>query len=69
MWHWDVFNTQVFTGDFDGDGLWDVGLYNPNSRGNFYIRYGDGKGNFSRQTEWNWGVYSIAQVITGEFRH
>ncbi len=68
-WHWGVFpDAQVFTGDFDGDGYWDVGLYNPfGDDGNFYIQYGDGTGNFSRLTVWHWGVFPGAQVFTGDF--
>jgi hypothetical protein len=68
LWTWGVFpSAQVFTGDFDGDGFWDVGLYNPNNLGNFYIQYGAGTGEFSGQTAWNWGVYPSAQVFTGDF--
>ncbi len=67
-WHWGVFpGAQVFTGDFDGNGKWDVGLYNPNNQGNFYIQYGDGTGAFASQTAWHWGVFSNAQVFTGDF--
>lgn len=66
---WGVFPTgQVFTGDFDGDGRWDVGLYNPLGwDGNFFIQYGDGRGSFGRQTAWPWGVFAGAQVITGDW--
>lgn len=67
-WHWGVFpSAQIFTGDFDGDELWDVGLYNPNSLGNFYIQYGRGSGSFGDQTAWNWEVHSRGQVFTGDF--
>lgn len=67
-WYWGNYPTaQVFTGDFDGDHLWDVGLYNPNSLGNFYIQYGDGTGSFGRQTAWHWGVFTNAKVFTGDF--
>lgn len=68
VWHWGNYpNAQVFTGDFNGDELWDVGVYNPNGEGNFYIQYGNGAGGFGTQTHWNWGVYPNAQVFTGDF--
>ena len=68
-WHWGAFPAgKVFTGDFDGDGRWDVGLYNPlDGDGNFFIQYGDGAGGFGRQTAWHWGVFPSAQVFTGDF--
>jgi hypothetical protein len=69
VWHWGVFPTgKVFTGDFNNDGRWDVGLYNPNATdGSFFIQYGDGTGGFGGQTAWPWGVFPSAQVITGDF--
>jgi hypothetical protein len=67
-WHWGVFpDAHVLTGDFDGDGFWDVGLHNPNNLGNLYIQYGNGTGWFGNQTEWHWGDFPIAQFFTGDF--
>ena len=37
---------QPFAGDFNRDGIWDIGLRQP-STGTFYFRLGDGKGNFT----------------------
>jgi hypothetical protein len=68
-WTWGAFPTgKVFSGDFNGDGKWDVGLYNPNATdGNFFIQYGNGAGGFSSQTAWHWGVFPQGQVFTGDF--
>jgi hypothetical protein len=71
-WNWGPFGNaknQVFAGDFNGDGKWDVGMYNPNDDGNWFIRYGDGSGNFPPQTAWKWGPFAntAAQVFAGDF--
>ena len=69
-WKWGVYGakTQAFSGDFNGDCKWDVGLYNPNNKGAFYIHYGKGTGAFTGQTAWTWGVYgSATQAFSGDF--
>jgi hypothetical protein len=68
-YHWGASPpAKVLSGDFDGDGIWDVALYNPHGTdGSFFIRYGDGKGGFGRQTVWKWGVYPAAQPFAGDF--
>lgn len=61
---------NVFTGDFDGDGNWDIGLYNPNLDGRVFIRLGDGLGNFPTQKSWDGLMptqYNPDQVFTGNF--
>ena len=65
-------NTKVFTGDFNGDGWGDIGLYNPNGGYAFYIQYGNGSGvDFSEnpQTMYTWVAANIkeTQVISGDF--
>jgi len=65
---WGVFkNSHPFTGDFDGDGKWDIGLYDPNGNGDWFIRYGDGDGQFQRQTAFKWGVFENTNPFTGDF--
>ena len=67
-WHWGKFpNAQLITGDYDGDGLWDVGLYNPGGKGIFYIKYGIGNGSFGRDTAWRWGNFPAAKAVSGDF--
>src|SRR5690606_19893828 len=56
-----------FTGDFNGDGMWDIGFYNPNGKGDWFIWYGDGKGHFSDQTAFYWGVFKNSHPYTGDF--
>jgi len=71
MYAWGNGVTNVFTGDFDGDGYWDIGVTGTaqESDRNWYIRYGNGTGRtgqFSRSTVYNWGN-SATKVITGRF--
>ncbi|CAM1365363.1 FG-GAP repeat domain-containing protein [Tenacibaculum xiamenense] len=67
---WGVFpNGKVFTGDFNGDSKWDIGLYNPNGLGNWYILYNTGGGAFGNQTAFNWGVFSNNNPFTGDFNN
>jgi hypothetical protein len=62
--------TNIFTGDFNGDGFWDIGAYDINNDRNWYIRYGDGRGSFGQETKYYWPVYSKnnANIFTGKFR-
>ncbi len=66
--NWGNGVTNVFTGDFDGDGKWDIGVTGTAAQGdrNWYILYGDGKGNFGRQTVFSWGN-GVTNVFTGDF--
>ena len=69
-WSWnsiDYPKEKIFTGDFNGDGIWDVGLWNPNNDGKFFIQYGKGNGDFGYQKSWNWGTYDDDKVFTGDF--
>jgi hypothetical protein len=67
-WSWVAstpIGSQVFTGDFNGDGYWDIGLFNPNNLQNWYIQYGDGSGAFGGQTAWHWlGLNSNSPIYT-----
>jgi|GEM_PF-2615047 len=66
--HWGVFkNSQPFTGDFNGDGKWDIGLYNPNGNGDWFIQYSEGNGQFQNQTSFSWGVFTHTNTFTGDF--
>jgi hypothetical protein len=70
VWQWLQLpsDANIFTGDFNGDGKWDVGAFNPNGHRNFYINYGDGKGGFGGQTVWQWlQLPSDADIFTGDF--
>jgi hypothetical protein len=70
---------NVFTGDFNGDGFWDIGVTHTQAendaasadqRGTWYIRYNDRKGSFSTEDSINyhWGNGSH-NVFTGDFNH
>jgi len=67
-YNWENTLTNVFTGDFDGDGYWDIGVTGTaaENNGSWYIRYGDGAGNFGRQTVYNWGN-NLTNIFTGDF--
>ena len=44
-WSWGPFTPgRIITGDFDGDGHWDMGFYNPLNDGVTYVQYGTGDG-------------------------
>jgi hypothetical protein len=60
--------TNIFTGDFNGDGKWDIGVTGTAAQNdrNWYIRYGDGKGSFGNQTTYWWGN-GVTNVFTGDF--
>ena len=66
--HWGNGATNVFTGDFDGDGKWDIGVTGTATQGDrdWYILYGDGQGNFGRPTTYHWGN-GVTNVFTGDF--
>ncbi len=67
-WTWGNFSSgQVFTGDINGDGFCDVGMYNALDNGNYYIWYGDGTGNFTGQTAATHPKTANSQVFTGDF--
>jgi alpha-tubulin suppressor-like RCC1 family protein len=61
--------TNVFTGNFNRDHLWDIGVTGTASESdrNWYIRYGDGFGHFSNQTVYDWGNGNVTNVFTGDF--
>jgi hypothetical protein len=60
--------TNVFTGDFNGDGKWDIGVTGTAAESDrrWYIRYGDGKGGFSNETVFNWNN-GVTNAFTGDF--
>ena len=60
--------TNVFTGDFNGDGRCDIGVTGTaqQSDRSWYVRYGDGKGGFANQTVYGWGN-GATNVFTGDF--
>ena len=70
-WTWDSgapnSDAQIFTGDFNGNGLWDIGLYNPYGSGGLFFRFGNGFGGFVGEAIWNVGIYQNAQIFTGDF--
>ena len=69
-WPWPTSNptAQIFTGDFNGDGMWDVGQYNPNGLNNWYIAKSIHKGFFAGVEPYNWnGLNSQAKIFTGDF--
>ncbi len=55
-----------YAGDFNGDGKSDIGLWEKD-RGNWYIRYGDGTGQFSNQSLYKWNANPEAQPFIGDF--
>jgi len=70
VWNWPSSpqSGAVFTGDFNNDGLSDIGLWNPNHAGNAYIYYGKGDGTFENQTAWNWPTSpQSGSVFSGDF--
>ena len=60
---------EPFAGDFNRDGIWDIGLRQP-STGTFYFRLGDGKGNFTEIGSQPWTSFSqggIYRPFAGDF--
>ncbi|HEX4421080.1 MAG TPA: VCBS repeat-containing protein [Kofleriaceae bacterium] len=68
VYSWGNPVTNVFAGDFNGDGLWDIGATGTAAQTdrNWYIRYGNGQGNFGNQTFYDWGN-GATNVFTGDF--
>jgi hypothetical protein len=68
VFHWGNGLTNAFTGDFNGDGFWDIGVTATENQGDrsWYILYGDGRGNFGNQTVYNWGN-GLTNAFTGDF--
>jgi hypothetical protein len=65
---WNNGVTNVFSGDFNGDGKWDIGVTGTAAQKDryWYIRYGDGKGSFGNETTYWWGN-GVANLFTGDF--
>jgi hypothetical protein len=56
-------NYQAFAGDFNGDGIGDIGLRNV-ANGNFYIKHGPG---FNDQVVYTWAAGTNYQPFIGDF--
>ena len=67
-WNIDPTNAQIFTGDFNGDGFWDIGVYNQNGDSAFHIWFGLGNGSFGSQSSFSWELSpQRTKVTTGDF--
>lgn len=65
-YNWRPGGGTFVAGDFNGDGYADIGLVNPDGKGNVVIRYNDKNGSFSSETSYFIGVYD-EQVVAGDF--
>ena len=59
-------NATQLAGDFNGDGIADIGLWEKDN-GSIYLRYGNGQGNFTGETFYQWSANSATQHIIADF--
>lgn len=69
VYNWGSFpSAQVVAGDFNGDGHFDLCLYNAEGGGDFRIRYGDSTGSFGGETiEARWDIWPDANNTEGYY--
>jgi surface antigen len=60
-----AYHYQPFAGDFNADGIGDIGLRDSNN-GTFYIKHGP---NFSDQISYQWAAGTNYQPFIGDFNH
>ena len=67
LYKWVVdLDAKPFAGDFNGDGLGDIGVWE--SDGTWRIRYGDGSGQFGEETSYAWTPHSdTRKFVVGDF--
>ena len=67
LYKWVVgLDAKPFAGDFNGDGLGDIGVWEPD--GAWRIRYGDGSGQFGQETSYDWSAHSaVRKHFVGDF--
>lgn len=66
-YNWDGGGGRAFAGDFNNDGYGDIGVYNASGDGMIRIRFGNGSGGFSNETDHQWTASNSAQVMAGDF--
>ena len=67
-WYGIDLDGKAVAADFDGDGRHDIGVWEP-AEGNWYIRYGDGAGQFRDQTVYKWKVAAGVRQFAGDFNN
>ena len=67
LYKWVVdLDAKPVAGDFNGDGLGDIGVWEPD--GAWRIRYGDGSGQFGQETSYDWLAHSaVRKHFVGDF--